>query len=271
MKRQRAIATKATDAPRGYPRPQLVRKNWTPLNGTWDFATDPQAKLTSPDAVRFNRRITVPFTCETPASGIGDTGLFEAVWYRRSFDAPRLSRDQRLILHFGAVDYRASVWVNGRLAATHEGGYTPFHADITDLLAARGRQTVVVRAEDDPLDLSKPRGKQDWRPDPHSIWYPRTTGIWQTVWMEVVPRTRIASLRWTPNVRKWEITLQARVEGPARDDMRLAVRLHKGDRVLVEDVYRVAGGEVLRTIALSDPASTTREMTCCGGRGRRIS
>src|SRR5688572_5747519 len=245
--------SRAPTTERGYPRPLLVRKNWTPLNGTWEFTTDPAGRLTSPDQVKFNKRITVPFTCETPASGVGDTGFFQAVWYRRTFDAPRLTRDQRLILHFGAVDYRAQVWVNGQLCTTHEGGYTPFSADVTDMLTARGAQTIVVCAEDDPLDLSKPRGKQDWRLEPHSIWYPRTTGIWQTVWTEVVPRTRIASLRWTPNVRKWEISLQARVEGPDREGMRLSVRLRKGDRVLTEDVYQVTRGEVVRTIALPDP------------------
>src|SRR5688572_5245320 len=247
-------ATKTSErGGRGYPRPQLVRKNWTELNGTWEFTTDPDGRLTSPDGVQFGKRITVPFTCETPMSGVGDTGFFHAVWYRRTFDTPRLTRDQRLILHFGAVDYRAQVWVNGQLCTTHEGGYTPFSADVTDLLQTRGPQTIVVRAEDDPQDLSKPRGKQDWKLDPHSIWYPRTTGIWQTVWMEVVPRTRLASLRWTPNVRKWEITLQARVEGPDRDGMRLAVTLRKGDRVLTQDVYQVSRGEVVRTIALTDP------------------
>src|SRR5687767_2051661 len=120
VKKQRRRIGKTT-AERGYPRPQLVRKNWSALNGPWEFTTDPRGRLTSPGAVKFNKRIIVPFTCETPASGIGDTGFFEAVWYRRTFDAPRLGLDQRLILHFGAVDYRATVWVNGHVAATHEG------------------------------------------------------------------------------------------------------------------------------------------------------
>ena len=92
-----------------------------------------------------------------------------------------------MILRFGAVDYSARVWVNGRLAMTHEGGHTPFWADITDLLDKKSaKQTVTVYVEDDPHDLTKPRGKQDWQLEPHSIWYPRTTGIWQTVWLERV-------------------------------------------------------------------------------------
>src|SRR6185369_10052791 len=122
--------------------------------------------------------------------------------------------DERIILHFGAVDYRASVWINGLLTTTHEGGYTPFSVDITRHLAGERPLVIVVRAEDDPFDLAKPRGKQDWKLEPHAIWYPRTTGIWQTVWMEVVPETRIDRSRWTSDVERWEIGLDASVVAP---------------------------------------------------------
>ena len=105
---------------------------------------------------------------------------------------------ERLLLHFGAVDWAATVWVNGSLVVRHEGGYTPFYADITDALLPSGEQTVVVRADDDPADLGKPRGKQDWQLEPHSIWYPRTTGIWQTVWMERVPEEWVDRLDLVP-------------------------------------------------------------------------
>ena len=108
--------------------------------------------------------------------------------------------DERVILRFGAVDYSARVWVNERLAITHEGGHTPFWADITNLLDKSAKQTVTVYVEDDPHDLSKPRGKQDWQLEPHSIWYPRTTGIWQTVWLERLARTYIEKIRWTPHI-----------------------------------------------------------------------
>src|SRR5205814_4210635 len=107
---------------------------------------------------------------------------------------------------------------------THEGGYTPFCADITDLLDGAGEQTIVVRAFDDPQDLAKPRGKQDWRLEPHSIWYHRTTGIWQTVWTEIVPATRIESLRWTPRMDTWSFELHAEVAGPVASDQRLRLR-----------------------------------------------
>ncbi|MDQ3440290.1 MAG: glycoside hydrolase family 2, partial [Planctomycetota bacterium] len=183
MKRTRSRNTETAPTPggtRGYPRPQLMRADWTNLNGEWEFAIDKDARLTSPAAVKFNKRIVVPYAPETPLSGVNDTSFYDAVWYRRAIDTPKLRRDERVILHFGAVDHIATVWVNDQLVATHEGGYTPFSADVTDALNGRGKQTVVVRAYDDPQDLSKPRGKQDWRLEPHSIWYPRTTGIWQT-------------------------------------------------------------------------------------------
>src|SRR3954466_15510293 len=117
-----------------YPRPQLVRPQWINLNGEWDFAIDADGAITQPDEVTFGRqKIQVPFAPETPLSGVQDQSYFKAVWYRREIDTPDLADGQRVILHFGAVDFTASVWVNGKLAVQHEGGYTPFFADITDL------------------------------------------------------------------------------------------------------------------------------------------
>jgi hypothetical protein len=203
--------------------------------------------------VAWDRTIQVPFAPETVASGINDTGFYKACWYRRAVAAPPLQPGDRLLLHFGAVDYTATVWVNGQQAVRHEGGYTPFQADITDLLRPDGPQMIVVRAEDDPHDLAKPRGKQDWQLEPHSIWYPRTTGIWQTVWLERVPATWIGSLRWTPCVANWEIGLAAFLHGQQRDDLRLSVKLHVGDMLLSDDTYAVVAGEVHRKIGLSDP------------------
>jgi beta-galactosidase/beta-glucuronidase len=237
----------------GYPRPQLERAEWVCLDGEWDFALDPEARWKLPGEPDWNARIRVPFSPETNASGIANTGFYRACWYRREFDAPRLDDGQRLILHFGAVDYFAVVWLNGQIVARHEGGYTPFSADITDQLADASAQTVVVCAEDDPADLSKPRGKQDWQLHPHSIWYPRTTGIWQSVWMERVPATRIGQVRWTPNVERWEIGFETWVEGERRSDLRMNIRLHAGDTILADDTYAVVAGEVHRRIALSDP------------------
>jgi hypothetical protein len=236
-----------------YPRPQLERGQWTSLNGQWEFAIDADARWTQPADVAWNATITVPFAPETSASGVGDTGFYKACWYRRTLDTPPLKEGQRLILHFGAVDYTATVWVNGQRVTRHEGGYTPFHVDITRQLSASGPQTVVVRAEDDPHDLAKPRGKQDWLLEPHAIWYPRTTGIWQTVWYEVLGATAIRCLRWTPNLTAWAFELDAEVDGQPRERLRLRVKLHLGDLLLADDTYTVVRGEVHRRITLSDP------------------
>jgi beta-galactosidase/beta-glucuronidase len=235
-----------------YPRPQLRREPWLSLNGEWEFAIDAEALWRTPRDAAFNRRIQVPFSPETERSGIGDTGFFRACWYRRRFRAPARAEGDRVLLHFGAVDYLARIWVNGARVVKHEGGYTPFSADITDLLNGADEE-LVVQAEDDPADLAKPRGKQDWLLEPHSIWYPRCTGIWQTVWLEIVPATRIGKLRWTSSLARWEIALDARIEGAEREGLRLSVSLFVNGKPLVRDTYAVDRGEVHRRIALSDP------------------
>ncbi len=240
--------------PLGYPRPQLRRDSWQSLNGEWQFALDHDASVSRPSQVEWLQRIVVPFAPETSQSGIADTGLYRACWYRRWFGSPPLAADERLILHFGAVDYHATVWLNGVRLGEHEGGYAPFSFDVTDHLdPAASEQELVVRAEDDPTDLEKPRGKQDWQLNPHSIWYPRTTGIWQTVWLERVPVTRLTSLTWTSNVERWEISLDAAVMAPLGSKLRLGVKLWVDDLILAHDEYLVVAGEVHRRIALSDP------------------
>jgi beta-galactosidase/beta-glucuronidase len=231
----------------------LERSIWTSLNGEWDFAIDAEETWQTPDEVQWNSRIQVPFAPEAPASGVGSNGFYRAVWYRREVEAPERQAGHRMLLHFGAVDYTARVYVNGSLACSHEGGYTPFCADITELLAPSGPQTIVVRAHDDPADLAKPRGKQDWQLEPHSIWYPRTTGIWQTVWMEAVPPAYISSIRWTPNVEKWEIGFEVHIAGERHPNLRLGVKLFAGDAQLADDTYSVLSQEVFRRITLSDP------------------
>jgi hypothetical protein len=235
-----------------YPRPQLQRSQWTTLNGNWRFRYDDAAVLITPkDIDAWPSQIRVPFPPESKASGIGDRGFHKACWYERDFEL--MPDEGRVILRFGAVDYSAKVWVNGHLAVTHEGGHTPFFADITHLLDKSGKQTVTVRAEDDPADLAKPRGKQDWQLEPHSIWYPRTTGIWQTVWLERVGRTYVDKIRWTPKVEGYAIGFEARIAGDRTDDLSIEIVLRHEKRLLARDRYQVVEGEVDRFIALSDP------------------
>ncbi len=239
---------------RGYPRPQLARAEWLSLNGVWEFMLDPDACCRTPRDVKWDRHIKVPFAPETMASGVGHHGFYSACWYRRRVAPPAVVAGGYVLLHFGAVDYEASVWVDGKLVVTHRGGYTPFAADITSAVADAGDTLeIVVRSVDDPQDLAKPRGKQDWQTRPHSIWYPRTSGIWQTVWLEVLPPQWIKSLRWTANLERWEIGLDAEIAGAPTPDGQLSLRLDCKGTTIADDRYAVIGGEVHRRIALSDP------------------
>lgn len=235
-----------------YPRPQMQRSSWTSLNGTWRFCYDDAREFALPSEIKsWPLEITVPFAPESKASGISDRGFHPLCWYQRDFEC--FPSSGRVILRFGAVDYAARVWINGCLAVTHEGGHTPFWADITDMLEPSGKQTVTVQVEDDPHELAKPRGKQDWQLEPHAIWYPRTTGIWQTVWFERVSDNYIAKIRWTPQVENYAIGFEARVIGDSANELSVEVVLRHGERLLAQDRYRVVDGEADRLIVLSDP------------------
>jgi beta-galactosidase/beta-glucuronidase len=245
------VIDEAADA-LAYPRPLLRRKRWTSLNGPWSFAMDADAAWSDPASVVFDQTIEVPFAPETRRSGINQTGLFSVVWYRRELDPPEIPEGERIMLRFGAVDYHTTVWLGDIKLGEHEGGYTPFSFDITELIRA-GQRTLTVRAFDNPLDLEQPRGKQDWELVPHLIWYPRTTGIWQTVWLEPLPAAFIDQLVFTPNLDRWEIAMYATIEGKVRTPLVLTVRMQIGETVLAHDSYLVLGQIVHRRIALSDP------------------
>jgi beta-galactosidase/beta-glucuronidase len=231
-----------------YPRPAFVRDRWSNLNGRWDFARSSES---DPAKVNFDAAIIVPFPPEAPLSGLHDESYHERVWYRRTFTVPEGWRGARLIVHFGAVDSVARVWVNGRMVAQHEGGHTPFSADVTDSLTPEGPQTIIVCADDDPHDMQLPRGKQDWLPEPHGIWYPRTTGIWQSVWLEPVAAEHVARVRFTPDLASFSVALDVTLSRYVRGT--LHVTLRHGDRILIDDRFAVDGKRVARTLALPDP------------------
>lgn len=236
-----------------HPRPQLQRLPWQSLNGIWKFAFDDEGLSVQPSDVKeWTHSIEVPFAPESTKSGIGDTSFHPNCWYEREFETP--FSDGRLLLHFGAVDYRARVWVNGQYIAEHEGGHTNFSLDITHVLNDSGKTTVTVWAQDDPIDLAKPRGKQDWRLEPHSIWYLRTTGIWQTVWIERVGTTYLGSIYWDSDCERWEVGFEAGLAGDVPDKgILIKMKLSVGDTILANDTYEVLGGEINRRIALGDP------------------
>lgn len=191
-----------TDVPRPeHPRPQLVRPDWLSLNGRWQFELDQgdsglERGLLHRD---LDRTITVPFAPESALSGIGDTDFLEAVWYRRSFTVPSSWAGRRPVLHFQAVDHDATVWVDGVEVARHRGGFTPFSVDLGDVVTP-GREAVLVVRARDPHDGAQARGKQaDWYEN-SGCFYTRTTGIWQTVWLEAVPETHLRRPHVTPDL-----------------------------------------------------------------------
>jgi beta-galactosidase/beta-glucuronidase len=184
-----------------YPRPQFVRPDWLCLNGPWQFEIDRRDRgaaqgLRTRD---LTGEIIVPFAPESEASGIGDIGFLEAVWYRRSVDVPEAWRGRRVLLHFGAVDHDATVWVNDVEVIRHRGGFTSFSADITDAIGDDRAATIVVRARDRRNALQA-RGKQSRERANAGVYYTRTTGIWQSVWLEPVPDVRLLHGRVTPSL-----------------------------------------------------------------------
>lgn len=236
-----------------HPEPLLEREHWRDLSGTWRFCFDDEGLWRHPDEVIFDREIQVPYAPESRRSGIHDEGFHPAVWYGLTLSLTPEERQGRLLLHFGAVDYRATVWANGHVVALHEGGHTPFAADITAHAQSGETVEIVVRAQDNPHDLAKPRGKQDWQREPHSIWYPRTTGIWQTVWLERVPETYVRRLRWSPDMETWSIGVDLQLVGPLDPDLSVRVRLFRDRDLLADDRYGVRHPEISRRITLSDP------------------
>lgn len=192
-----------------YPRPQLARKEWQNLNGLWDYAVRPRREK-QPEA--WDGKILVPFAIESALSGVmKPVGADNRLWYRRTFDLPAAYRNQRLLLHFGAVDWSTTVFVNGKQVALHTGGFDPFTAEITTALKAGEEQEIVVSVYD-PTDRHwQPRGKQIERP--HGIWYTSVTGIWQTVWLEPVPNSYVSALDLTPDVDSSTVKLTVTTSG----------------------------------------------------------
>jgi len=208
------------NAHREYPRPQLTRNEWANLNGIWQYA-EARAGEAPPSGRTLPGKILVPFPVESALSGVMKSA--ERLWYRRTFEVPKAWEGKRVMLRFGAVDWEASVYINGKLLGTHRGGYDPFSFDITDALKGSGPQEVVVGVLDPTDTGDQPRGKQALKPG--GIMYTATTGIWQTVWLEPVPAAHIRDLIITPDPERSAVSVSVLGEGTHPGDVvRLTVR-----------------------------------------------
>lgn len=194
-----------------YPRPQLVRDDWKSLNGLWEYAI---VLMLESAPTEWMGEILVPFGIESSLSGVKKrVGPNHKLWYQTAFTVPKKWNKKRIFLHFGAVDWKSEIWVNGKNVGHHQGGYTGFSMDITDALKKGKKQQITVSVWDPTDDGVQPRGKQVR--DPQSIWYTPTTGIWQTVWLEAVPEVSIENLKMEPNIGAGELSLTVSSTGGA--------------------------------------------------------
>ena len=217
-----------TNIPRPeHPRPDRQRKNWLTLNGPWRFAFDEENAGRKEAWYRrknYPLEIQVPFAYQSKLSGIDSQRHCDVIWYEREFALPENLRALRRLLHFGAVDYRADVWLDGQYLGGHEGGYTPFSFDITDLTDGKNYCRLTVRCED-RLDFDQPRGKQSFRPEPFGCWYTPVSGIWQSVWLEGVGEYYPVDFRLTPRIETGSVKVEAELNAlPPHGALRLTAR-----------------------------------------------
>ncbi|MEQ9442864.1 MAG: glycoside hydrolase family 2 TIM barrel-domain containing protein [Cyclobacteriaceae bacterium] len=223
-----------TNAHQEYPRPQMVREQWLNLNGLWDYAITEQ-EIGMP--TQYTGKILVPFPVESALSGVKQmVKPNQKLWYRRTFQVPEDWNAEQLLLHFGAVDWQATVWLNGQKVGEHKGGYDPFTLEISGATSAENEHELVVEVWDPTDEGTQPLGKQTL--DPRGIWYTPTTGIWQTAWLEPTPASYIERIRLTPNI----------------DDGTLTVSVQTNDEATAAELQLVAtdGGQEVATQQGSD-------------------
>lgn len=239
-----------------YPRPDFKRESFQNLNGEWEFAFD-DADLGIKEkwymAATLSRRITVPYVYQCEMSGIGERDFHNVVWYKKQVTITKEAGKERVILHFGAADYKAMVWVNGNFAGEHSGGNTPFAFDITEDVIFDAENTITVRVLDDALDLELPRGKQYWKGESEGIFYTGTTGIWQTVWLEQVACDALKRVFITPDVDRK--TISVKMEFSGNSDKQVQVRILLKGQEYIDDLIRVHKNRAERAFRLDQSIS----------------
>ena len=235
-----------------HPRPRLARSAWRTLNGPWSFAfagdADPGAG--PPDRSVYDREIVVPFPPESTLSGIGDTGFHASLWYRRTIRIPAAWDGLRSFLHVGACDYRAAVFLDGRLVGEHAGGSAPFRVDLTDVATPGTDQELVIHAVDETRSGVQPGGKQCRERDSHGCWYTRVSGIWQTVWLEAVHPLGLDTLQVIPDLAGGRATLIPTFLGHA-PGARIRCTARSGARVAQVEAPATSGVPI--GVDLADP------------------
>lgn len=227
IKTKWADAINPADVLPEYPRPIMERNSWKNLNGLWQYAI---TEIDKPAPTKFDGDILVPFAVESSLSGVGKkVGDNKVLWYQCYFDVSSNWKNQNVLLHFGAVDWKTDIWVNDIKVGEHTGGFTPFSFDVTAALNKKGNNKLVVRVWD-PTDRGhQPRGKQV--NNPHGIWYTPVTGIWQTVWLEPVPQNHISNLRITPDIDKNILSVDASISNPSIHNL-VEIKVYDGTRMI---------------------------------------
>ena len=237
-----------------HPRPDRLRENWLNLNGVWDFEIDNakvglEKKFYKRDSL--TQKINVPFSPETVLSGIGHTDFMNAVWYRRNIEIPAEWAGKRVILHIDASDHTTRVFVNGKsVGDAHKGGYTSFSYDITDALGEKDNY-ITIYAEDDILSGKQFAGKQSTKLNSYGCFYTRTTGIWQTVWLEAVPAAHVLSYKVYPNISKPSVVIETATVGTQSDDT-LCVKAYYEGKLMGSATTKMASATTVMEIELAE-------------------
>ena len=234
-----------------HPKPQFKRENWLNLNGEWQFEIDYSnsglSKGYADKDAYYSGKINVPFCPESKLSGIENVDFMNAVWYKRDFSVTKEQLEEDVIIHFGACDYETTVFINGQMVGSHKGGYVSFSFDITAFLNL-GDNIVTVYAVDDTTDRRVPAGKQSKKYNSYECFYTRTTGIWQTVWLEFLPKTHIISAKYTANPDMGILNVHAKLKGKGI----LKIDAFYEERLVGSSVAESNGGDAFLSIVLSE-------------------